>query len=230
MIYDELCPGCGHRIAMNLIEKVIEEKKIAEKTIIALDVACCSLFIDKLPYDSIMCAHGRVLPASKGIKNIKEDSIVVSYMGDGAGYSIGLNETVSSALRNDNVLMIVINNMLFSMTGGQASPTTLSGIKTITTPYGKDKIKYGDALKIEDVISKFNISYLARAALTNKDTINDAYKYINIAFENYIKNGGFNMVELISPCPTNNHMKPKDIYKYIDDEILKYYKLGEFVC
>lgn len=230
MIYEELCPGCGHRIAMHLIEKVIEEKKLSDKIVIALDVACCSLFIDKLPYDSIMCAHGRVIPSSKGIKSVKNNAVVISYMGDGAAYSIGLNETVQAAIRNDDVLVIAINNMLFSMTGGQASPTTLSGIKTVTTPYGKDKAKYGDALKIEDVISKFQISYLARAALTNEKTIGDAYKYISKAFDRYIEHGGFNMIELLSPCPTNNHMKLKEMCDYIDSDILKYYKLGEFVC
>ena len=65
-MYDMLCAGCGHRTAMMLLDDIINEMHLKEKVILALDVACCSLLIDYVDYDAIMCAHGRVLDVTKG--------------------------------------------------------------------------------------------------------------------------------------------------------------------
>lgn len=230
MKYDKLCQGCGHRIAMHIIDDIVREEKIEKKIILALDVACCSLIIDDAEYDSIMCPHGRVLPVTKGIKSIKNDSIVISYMGDGAAYTMGLSEMLNSAMKNENAFVIVINNGYLSMTGGQTCNTTIKGVKTTSSPYGKDEKIEGNAIKIEKLIKNFNISYMARAALNNEKNINDAYRYIKKALKKYINEGGFNLVELISPCPSNTKLTPKDTFKYIEDFILKYYEVGEFIC
>ena len=227
MAYSLVCNGCGHRTCMTMIDNIIEENELSEKTIICLDVACCSLLIDEMPYDAIMCAHGRCIPTSIGIKSIRENNLVINYMGDGAAYSIGLNELVSSAVRNDHVLNIIINNTFCAMTGGQCSPTSLENQKTITTPFGKKVEKYGKPFHIEDVIGKLNINYLARCSLT-KD-LDNTKKILQKAIDIYNNKKGFVLVELLSPCPTNLHMKVADSYKYVDDEIMKEYKLGEYV-
>lgn len=212
-MYDMLCPGCGHRTAMMLLDDIIKEKNIKDKIILALDVACCSLLIDFVEYDSIMCAHGRVLDVTKGYKSMRKDNVVISYMGDGAAYSIGIEEMIHSARRQDNALVLVINNGLYSMTGGQITPTTIIDNK---------------GFLIENVLKPFNISYGARAALTDIENINKAKTYITKALDNYINNGGFNIVELLSPCPTNYKVTVKDAVKYINEEVAKIYKIGEF--
>lgn len=232
-MYDMLCPGCGHRTAMMILDELIENQKCKEKVILALDVACCSLLIDFVDYDSIMCAHGRVLDVTKGYKEIRKENIVISYMGDGAAYSIGMEEMLHSARRNDDALIIVINNGLYSMTGGQKSPTYIdakSQNDRITTTNSLDKPRqvYNGFL-IENVISKLPINYLARASLTDKDNIDIAKKYIEKALKKYINTGGFNMVELLSSCPTNYKLTPKDMIDRINNEFTKIYKIMEFV-
>lgn len=216
-MYDMLCAGCGHRTAMMLLDEIISEKNLKEKIVLALDVACCSLLIDFVDYDSIMCAHGRVLDVTKGYKTMRKENIVISYMGDGAAYSIGMEEMVHSARRNDSILAIIINNGLYSMTGGQVAPTYVD-------------IANGNAgFKIENLISNFPINYLSRAALTDKNNIEIAKKYIRTAFDKYIEKGGFNLVELLSPCPTNYKMTPKDAVDMINDKLTKVYRIGEFI-
>ena len=212
-MYDMLCPGCGHRTAMMLLDDIIKEKKLKNKIILALDVACCSLLIDFVEYDSIMCAHGRVLDVTKGYKSMRKENIVISYMGDGAAYSIGIEEMIHSARRKDDALVIVINNGLYSMTGGQITPTTIIDNK---------------GFLIEELLKPFDISYGARCALTDIDNINMAKSCITKAFDNYVNNGGFNIIELLSPCPTNYKVTPKDAVKYINEEVTKIYKIGEF--
>lgn len=215
-MYDMLCAGCGHRTAMMLIDDIVREKKIKEKIILALDVACCSLLIDFVDYDSIMCAHGRVLDVTKGYKEVRKENIVISYMGDGAGYSIGIEEMIHSARRNDDALVIIINNGLYSMTGGQIAPTYINTNSDI-------------GFHIEDVIGKLPITYLARASLSDKENIDLAKKYLAKAFDNYIDRGGFNLVELLSPCPTNYKMTPKEASDFINEKISKVYKVGEII-
>ena len=221
-MYDMLCAGCGHRTAMMMLDDIIGERKLKERIILAIDVACCSLLIDFVSYDSIMCAHGRVLDVTKGYKEVRKDNIVISYMGDGAAYSIGIEEMIHSARRNDDALVIVINNGLYSMTGGQLAPTYVG-----TTVNSEARLYEG--FKVEDVIAKLPISYLARAALSDKENIDIAKKYINTAFDKYTNAGGFNLVELLSPCPTNYKMTPKDAADMINDKWSKIYKIGEFV-
>ena len=212
-MYDMLCPGCGHRTAMMLLDDIIKEKNLKNKIILALDVACCSLLIDFVEYDSIMCAHGRVLDVTKGYKSMRKENIVVSYMGDGAAYSIGIEEMIHSARRKDDALVIVINNGLYSMTGGQITPTSIIDNK---------------GFLIEELLKPFDISYGARCGLTDIDNINFAKSCTLKAFDNYINNGGFNIIELLSPCPTNYKVTPKDAVKYINEEVTKIYKIGEF--
>lgn len=231
-MYDLLCAGCGHRTAMMLLDDIIREKNLKEKVILALDVACCSLLIDYVDYDSIMCAHGRVLDVTKGYKEMRRENVLISYMGDGAAYSIGIEEMVHAARRNDDVFAIVINNGLYSMTGGQVAPTHVdvaysgreNGINSSADDYYKEK-----GFKIEDIIGKFSIKYLARAALTDKENIDIAKKYISTALNKYVNVGGFNLVELLSPCPTNYKMTPKDTVNMINDKLSKVYQIGEFI-
>ena len=247
-MYDMLCAGCGHRTAMMMLDDIIRERKLKEKIILALDVACCSLLIDFVEYDSIMCAHGRVLDVTKGYKEMRKENVVISYMGDGAAYSIGIEEMIHSARRNDDVLAIIINNGLYSMTGGQVAPTYVdtTGAR-IARPYDdttggrearldrrrelceRNEARLYEGFRIEDVISAFSISYLARAALTDKENIDKAKKYVDTAFDKYIKEGGFNLVELLSPCPTNYKMTPKDAADMINNKLTKVYKIGEFI-
>ena len=224
-----LCPGCGHLLATKLIAEVLIENKISDKTIFCIDVACCSLLIEFVHFDMLMASHGRVMPTTYGIKQMLNQNVVVSYMGDGAAYSIGLNELMHSAIRNDKAFVIVINNQYLSMTGGQVSPTSLINQITSSTQDGKKKEQYGNPFKIEDVLHSFDIAYLARGSLADKKRIDYTKYLIEQSFHKYINNEGFCLVEILSPCPTNNHMNIVDTNKKIIDEVEKIYNLGEFI-
>ena len=129
------CPGCGHGIAFRLIAEVMEELGLSDKLLLTVDVACCSLAIECVKYDTIMCAHGRGVATAIGAKKVRPENPVCAYLGDGAAYSIGMAETIHTGLRNDNVVVITVNNSLYGMTGGQMAPTTLPGQKTTSSKY-----------------------------------------------------------------------------------------------
>ncbi|AYD40386.1 2-oxoglutarate oxidoreductase [Clostridium fermenticellae] len=225
------CPGCGHGIVARLIGEVAEEMGLTEKLLTVIDVACSSLNIDTWRFDTIMAAHGRPIPTATGVKAVRKKNPVLAYIGDGAAYSIGLSETIYGAIRNDNVMVIVINNGVYGMTGGQMSPTTLEGQKTTSSINGRNVVKTGKPFDIVNAIGKFDIAYLARGSVANAMDIRTTKKYIKKAFKKHMNNEGYCLVEILSPCPTNVDlgMLPQKCAERIDTVMSKYYKTGEYV-
>lgn len=222
------CPGCGHGVAGRLIAEVAEEMGLSDKLIMTVDVACGSLHLNALKFDTVMAAHGRPLVVGVGLKKVRKENPVLVYMGDGAAYAIGMAETMHAAVRNDNVIVIVINNAIYGMTGGQMAPTTLPGQKTTSSPLGKDAKRAGAPIKIEDCYSGFDIAYLARGILVGAAGINKSKKMIRKAFEKHMAGEGLCYVELLSPCPTNFNMTPLNAKEFVLKDMVQYFPLGEF--
>lgn len=223
------CPGCGHGLAIRLIGEVLQELGLEEKTVAVLDVACGGLPIDIWRYDTIEAAHGRPIPTAVGVKSVKKDLAVFAYLGDGAAYSIGIAETVHAARRNDNIVVIVVNNCVYGMTGGQMSPTTLQGQITSSSINGMSKESGGSTFDITDILGKMDISYLARGGLCGVSSINKTKKYLKKAFMKHINNEGFCFIELLSPCPTNWAMEPLVAAKHLNEEVTRQFPTGEFI-
>ncbi len=223
------CPGCGHGLVARLIGEVMEEMGLTEKLLTVVDVACASLNIDTWRFDTIMAAHGRPIATAIGVKKVRKDNPVLAYLGDGAAYSIGIAETMHGALRNDNVVTIVINNGVFGMTGGQMAPTTLEGQKTSTSVKGRDVLKTGEPFDVVKVMGNLDIAYLARGSVSNARDIRKTKKYIKKAFEKHMNNEGYCLIEILSPCPTNLGMTPVKCAERIDDIVSDYYKTGEYI-
>ena len=120
----------------------------------------------------------------------------------------------------DDALVIVINNGLYSMTGGQLAPTYVGDARE-----GAE----GAGFSVEKVLSAFPLRYLARAALTDAERIAEAKRYLETALDDYLENGGFHLVELLSPCPTNYRLSPKEMAERINGPVAARYPLGEFV-
>ena len=164
-----------------------------------------------------------------GIQRSDPSNIVFTYQGDGDLASIGTAETVHAATRNENITIIFVNNAIYGMTGGQMAPTSLPGQVTQTSPYGRDPKLCGYPVKICEMLSELEgPEYLERVAVNNVKNIKRAKAAIKKAFENQINGKGFSLVEVISSCPTNWGMTPKDALKWIDDNMIPYYPLGVY--
>lgn len=223
------CQGCGHGVVVRLIAEVLDELGVADRTIAVEDVACGSMSMSGvLNCDAIMAAHGRPIPVANGAKGARPDSIVYAHLGDGSAYSIGCAELVHTALRGDNMTVIVVNNTVYGMTGGQMAPTTLPGEKTASSPKGKDGDRYG-VMNVVDLIKDLNCTYLARGEIYDVAATAKTKAMIKKAFQNQIDNKGFSLVEVLAPCPTNLHMTPLKCKEFVHTEATKYFALGEFV-
>ena len=223
------CPGCTHGIIHRLAAEAIDELGIEGKTIGVAPVGCAVMAYDYFACDMVEAAHGRAPAVATGIKRANPENIVFTYQGDGDLASIGTAETVHSATRNENITVIFVNNAIYGMTGGQMAPTSLPGQVTQTSPYGRDTSLCGFPVKICEMLSQLEgPEYLARVAVNNVKNVKNAKAAIKKAFENQVNGKGFSLVEVISSCPTNWGMTPKDALKWIDDNMIPYYPLGVY--
>lgn len=227
------CAGCDHGLAIKLVAQVIDELNLQEETIAVASSGCSVLLYDFLDVDCIESPHGRACAVATGIKRAHaaqgKDKFVFTYQGDGDFASIGLAESLHSALRGEKITAICINNTNYGMTGGQLGPTTAMGQITSTSQNGRNKEYHGFPIKTAEHIALCDgTSFSARVALYDVANIINTKKQIKKAFEYQKKGLGFSFVEILSTCPTNWKLSPQDSHKKIKEELIKVYPLGVF--
>lgn len=223
------CPGCGHGIVCRVITEAVEELGLSDRILTVDDVACGQFGQFAMKYNTIMSAHGRTVVTAAGLKHARPDALVIARPGDGSAYSIGIESTIYSAVRNENILTIVINNSVFGMTGGQMSPATLPGMKTATSPFGRDESKDGHMVDITKLLGQMDIAYLARCAVNTPANTDKTKKAIKKALQKQMNGEGFCLIDVLSMCPTNWKTSEIQACEFVKETQSKYLPLGEFI-
>ncbi len=223
------CPGCTHGIIHRILCEVIDEMGIEGDTIGVCPVGCSVMAYDYFGCDMIEAPHGRAPAVATGVKRANPDKFVFTYQGDGDLAAIGTAETVHSATRGENIVIIFVNNGTYGMTGGQMAPTTLPGQVTQTTPYGRDPKIQGYPVRVCEMLSTLDGTALAqRVAVDSVPHIREAKKAIRKAFENQKEKKGFSIIEVLSTCPTNWGLSPTEAIERLRNEVMPYYPLGVY--
>jgi 2-oxoglutarate ferredoxin oxidoreductase subunit beta len=223
------CPGCGHGIIHRLIAEAIDELGVREKTIAVAPVGCAVFAYDYFNFDVTEAPHGRPPAVATGIKRVMPDKFVFTYQGDGDLASIGMAETIHSANRGENITIIFVNNANYGMTGGQMAPTTLIGMKTATSPFGRDPKREGYPMKVCELLATLEgVSYLERVAVNNVKNILNTKKAIKKAFQKQIDGKGFSLIEVLSQCPVDWDKPPQEAVKWVDEVFMKTFPLGVY--
>jgi 2-oxoglutarate ferredoxin oxidoreductase subunit beta len=223
------CPGCGHSIIHRLTAEVIDELAIMPRCIGIASVGC-SVFADEyFKFDFIQAAHGRAPAVATGIKRVQPDCVVFTHQGDGDLASIGCAEMIYSANRGESITVLFVNNGIYGMTGGQMAPTTLIGMKTTTSPLGRQAEGAGYPLKVCELLSGLRgVAYLERTAVNSPQNVIKTKRAIKRAFEYQLEGRGFTLVEMVSQCPTGWGKLPTDAVKWLDEEMNQYFPLGVY--
>ena len=223
------CPGCPHGIIHRLVAEAIDELGIEGETIGVAPVGCSVMAYDYFGCDMIEAPHGRAPAVATGVKRANPDKFVFTYQGDGDLAAIGTAETVHSATRGENIVIIFVNNGTYGMTGGQMAPTTLPGQVTQTTPYGRDPKIQGYPVRVCEMLSTLDGTALAqRVSVDSVPHIREAKKAIRKAFENQKEKKGFSIVEVLSTCPTNWGLDPLKSLDFLREKMFAEYPLGVF--
>jgi len=222
------CPGCGHGIIHRLVCEVVDELKIRDRTIGIAPVGCAVIAYNYWDFDVSEAAHGRPPAVATGIKRINPENVVFTYQGDGDLAAIGTAETIHTANRGENITVIFVNNAVYGMTGGQMAPTTLVGQQTATTPGGRSIERNGNPIKVVEMLAPLDgVAYLERVSVHSPGRVRQAKKAIKKGFQCQLDKNGFSLVEVLSPCPTYWGLSPKESVKWIEDEMVKFYPLGQ---
>ena len=223
------CPGCNHGIIHRLVAEAIDELKLDGNVIGVAPVGCSVFAYQYFNCDMYEAAHGRAPAVATGVKRVKPDTLVFTYQGDGDLASIGTAEIVHAAHRGEKITTIFVNNAIYGMTGGQMAPTTLVGQKTTTSPYGRDRDWCGAPIRMSEMLATIDGSaFIERVALNNPANIMRAKTAIRKAFLCQKEGRGFSMVEVLSTCPTNWGLSPVEAMKWLEENMIPYYPLGNF--
>jgi 2-oxoisovalerate ferredoxin oxidoreductase beta subunit len=223
------CPGCGHGVIHKMLAKAIDDLGIQDRTILVGPVGCGVFTYNYFDVGNISAAHGRAPAVATAAKRSRPESIVIGYQGDGDLSAIGAAEILHAANRGEHMTVIFVNNAIYSMTGGQAAPTTLLGQKSTTTPGGRHAESEGYPLHIAELLATLQAPvYIERVGLGDNKQLVQAQRAIKRAVENQVKGLGFSLVEVLSPCPTIWKLPPVEAQHWVRNVMEKTYPLGVF--
>ena len=185
------CPGCGNGIVTSALMKAVDKLAISQdNTVVVSGIGCSSRASGYLDFDTIHTAHGRALTVATGIKLAEPDLNVIVLTGDGDSTAIGGNHFIHAARRNINLTVIIYNNNIYGMTGGQYSPLTPTGSRASTAPY-------------TTVERSFDLAELAKAAgatFVARGTVYHTPLLVDVLSQ-ALAHDGFSIVEAITQCP-----------------------------
>lgn len=222
------CPGCSHGVVHKLVAEVLDEMGLENEAIGIAPVGCAVFAYNYLDVDWVEAAHGRAPALATAISRLRPDKVVFTYQGDGDLAAIGTAETIHACTRGENIVIIMINNGIYGMTGGQMSPCTLEGAKTATTPYGRRHDLNGFPLKVSNVVSLLDgTCYVTRQAVHTPAAVRKAKAALKKAFQNALDKKGTSFVEVVATCSSGWKMSPEKSNKWMVDNMFAHYPLGD---
>lgn len=221
------CAGCGHGIFHKLITEAMVELGIQDRTIMVNPIGCGVFGYYYWDCGNVGAAHGRAPAVASAINRVRRDAVVISYQGDGDLGAIGFNHTFQAASRGEHMAVFFVNNAIYGMTGGQMAPTSLEGMKTTTSPFGRDPLTMGYPLHVCEVLNQLRAPvYIERVSVADTKRIMQARRAVRKALEIQRDGKGYAFVECISPCPTNMELDSLKAALFCVEEMEKEFPLG----
>ena len=186
------CSGCGNGIVLKAILRAVDRLGLKKDQVVMVSgIGCSSRSPGYVDFNTVHTTHGRALAFATGIKMAKPELTVIVVSGDGDSTAIGGNHFIHAARRNIDITMVIYNNYIYGMTGGQYSPTTPFGKWGSTAPYG-------------NLENSFDICGLAGAAGASYVARGTVYHAVQLdkMIESAVRKKGFSVVEALTPCPT----------------------------
>ena len=223
------CPGCLHGVAHRLIAECIDELGI-NNTATGVAPVGCSVFAYKyFDMDMAQAPHGRAPAVATGMKRGRPEMNVFTYQGDGDLAAIGTAEIIHAANRGEKQTVFFVNNAIYGMTGGQMAPTTLPGMKTQTSPYGRDEKDIGYPIQVCEMLETLVAPYfIERVSLLSAQDIRKAKKAVMKALKYNKEDRGFTFIEFIATCPTGWGLHPVKALDWAKENMLQFFPIKNF--
>lgn len=224
------CPGCGNGIVQQAFVTAVDKLGIREDIACVSGIGCSSWVPCYLDLDVMHSTHGRAIAFAQGLKLARPEKKIAVFTGDGDCLAIGGNHFLHACKRNIDMVVIMINNHIYGMTGGQKSPATPKGTSTKTSPWGA----YDEPIEGAELAICMGASYVARWTVSHPVQLEKS-------IEAAIKHKGFSFIEVIAQCPTQSGKSvygdkdPSFIMKYLKENSVMYKEgikapEGKIVC
>ncbi|MEG1413187.1 MAG: 2-oxoacid:ferredoxin oxidoreductase subunit beta [Acidaminococcaceae bacterium] len=206
------CPGCGNGVVTSSIVKAIAKLDLPKDNVAVISgIGCSSRASGYLDFNTVHSAHGRALPVATGVKLADPSLEVIVITGDGDATAIGGNHLIHAARRNINLTVVLYNNSIYGMTGGQYSPLTPLGSKATTAPYATIERDFD----VTELVKAAGATFVARATTFHAPMLADL-------IAKGIEHKGFSLIEAITACPIsfgrqNKMGGPADMMKWQRD-------------
>jgi len=196
------CPGCGNFGIMIALKKALTELGLKpENVLIFYGIGCSGNGVNFIKTYAWHSLHGRALPSAVGAKLANKDLTIIVMAGDGDGYGEGMGHFIHAVRGNANITYITHNNKLYSLTTGQAAPTTDKGTKTKSTPEGL----------IEVAANPMALALSAGGSFVSRGFSGNV-GHLTGLFKQAINHKGFSLVDVFQPCGTFNHINTFKFY------------------
>ena len=197
------CPGCGDFGVLAALQKAVMELGVApEDVAIVAGIGCSGKIGNYVNSYNIHTTHGRTMPVALGVKLANRELTVIAAGGDGDGFAIGMGHFVHALRRNPDITYVVMDNQIYGLTKGQASPTSMEGFETRSTPAGS----------IEQPVRQLQLAITTGATFVAQGFSSKQKQLVEI-FKAAIQHRGYSLVNAISPCVTFNKVNTYDYFK-----------------
>ena len=197
------CPGCGDFGVVAAVEMAVKRLQIPSHDVVIVSGIGCSSnlphFLSSYGFHGI---HGRALPIAEGVRWANHGLTVIATGGDGDGFGIGCGHFVHTMRRNVDLTYVTMDNQIYGLTTGQASPTSMMGQRTKSTPEGV----------IENPIDPIALALASGATYVARGFSGDV-KHMADLIANGISHKGFAFVDALSPCVTYNKINTFDFFR-----------------
>ena len=202
------CAGCGDFTVLNALQNAYAKLGRGNHDHLTVSgIGCSSNLPGYIKTYGMHTLHGRALAVATGAKFANHELNVVVTGGDGDGYGIGGNHFVHTMRKNIDLLYIVMNNEVYGLTVGQASPTTQIGEQTYSTPFGNIETPLNPVAMA--IVT--GATYVARSFSSERDQLAEL-------MYNGMQHKGFAFIDVISPCVTWKQEKQK-IFDYWKERV-----------
>lgn len=197
------CPGCGDFGVVAAVEMALKRLAIpSQNVVIVSGIGCSSNLPHFLSSYGFHAIHGRALPVAEGIRWGNHGLTVIGTGGDGDGFGIGVGHFVHTMRRNVDMTYVTMDNQIYGLTTGQASPTSTLGQRTKSTPGGV----------IENPIDPIALALASGATYVARGFSGDV-KHLADLVAGGIQHKGFSFVDVFSPCVTYNKINTFDFFR-----------------
>jgi 2-oxoglutarate ferredoxin oxidoreductase subunit beta len=203
VVEPDWCPGCGDFGVLRAIELAAGKLGIRPKDLMVVSgIGCSSNLPGFIHTYGVHSLHGRAVAVASGIKLANHGLKVVITGGDGDGYGIGIGHFIHAMRRNLDLTYVVMNNQIYGLTTGQASPTTMKEVRTKSTPSGN----------VELPINPVALALVSGATYVSRG-FSGENKHLADLIAGAIAHHGFSLVDVFSPCVTYNKINTYDYFR-----------------